>query len=112
VALNYVGSILEESRKEASRLTSEVEEYNQLCNSMESEIDSLLRASQGLPTVSSTAGIRRLDIDDAYAKVRADDGSSHVDLADQPREEFWRDMSQSEDTFDTIARYFAKGVIM
>jgi hypothetical protein len=44
VALDYVGTILEDSRKDISRLKSEVEEYNLLCNTMESEIDSLLRA--------------------------------------------------------------------
>jgi len=50
VALDYVGTILDESRQEIGRLRSEVEEYNQLCNSMEKEVESLLRASQGLPT--------------------------------------------------------------
>lgn len=49
VALDYVGTILDESRQEIGRLRSEVEEYNQLCNSMEKEVESLLRASQGLP---------------------------------------------------------------
>ena len=76
VALEYVGAILDESRKEISRLKvrlcllckpcilrrshryayqarlasllvqSEVQEYNSLCNSMEAEVSSLLRASQ------------------------------------------------------------------
>jgi hypothetical protein len=49
VALDYVGAILDESRKEIGCLKSEVEEYNQLCNSMEKEVESLLRSSQGLP---------------------------------------------------------------
>lgn len=49
VALDYVGAILDDSRKEIGRLKSEVEEYNQLCNSMEKEVESLLRASHGLP---------------------------------------------------------------
>jgi hypothetical protein len=74
VALDYVGDILDESRKEITRLKvsfliglflgrksvfgshhssvveqSEVEEYNQLCNHMETEVDALLRASLTLP---------------------------------------------------------------
>jgi hypothetical protein len=110
VALDYVGSILEESRKESARLTSEVEEYNQLCNSMENEIDSLLRVSQVLPS-SSSSGMSRLNIDETCAKVRMDDSELRVETDDQTREAFWRDMSHSEDTFDTIARYFAKGVM-
>jgi hypothetical protein len=27
------------------------------------------------------------------------------------REAFWREMDQTEDSFETIARFFAKGVI-
>ena len=42
VALDYVGSILDDSRQDISRLKAEVEEYNQLCNSMESEVNALL----------------------------------------------------------------------
>jgi hypothetical protein len=113
VALDYVGTILEESRKEITRLSSEVEEYNQLCNSMEREIDSLLRASYALPPTSECASGQppyRLNIDELYAKVRADDTDSN-EVSEQPREAFWRDMNQSEDTFETIARFFAKGVI-
>ena len=112
VALDYVGTILEESRKEISRLRSEVEEYNQLCNTMESEIDSLLRASLSLPvSKGSGSGGSRLSIDDIYAKVRSEDLGSADVSPDKPLESFWRDMNQAEDTFDTIARYFAKGVI-
>lgn len=116
VALDYVGTILEESRKEITRLTTEVEEYNQLCNSMESEIDTLLRASHPqLPNSRDNYVIenqrRRLNIEELYAKVRAEEEDSTLELSDQPREAFWRDMNQSEDTFDTIARFFAKGVI-
>lgn len=113
VALDYVGSILEDSRKEASRLSAEVEEYNELCNSMETEIDSLLRASNLLPShdgrTAQPSG--RLNIDEFYAKVKFDDGDLGDNMLEQPLEAFWRDMNQSEDTFDTIARFFAKGVI-
>jgi len=116
VALDYVGSILEESRKEILRLRSEVEEYNQLCNAMESEIDSLLRASFALPAAPKDPSeqsneILSLSIDDMYAKVRTEDTGMADGAAVQPLESFWRDMTQSEDTFETIARYFAKGVI-
>lgn len=115
VALEYVGTILEESRKDISRLKSEVEEYNQLCNTMENEIESLLRASHALPTTSSgeaaSQGSSRFNIDELYSKVRADDGDMLDRTSEQPREAFWRDMNQSEDSFETIARFFAKGVI-
>lgn len=111
VALDYVGTILDESRKEISRLTSEVEEYNQLCNSMEREVDSLLRASHVLPPAPETeAGTpqARLDIDELYCKVLSADTALTESIPDQPREEFWRDMNTTEDTFDTIARYFQR----
>jgi hypothetical protein len=114
VALDYVGTILEDSRKEISRLKSEVEEYNLLCNTMESEIDSLLRASNALPAVAGeTLGqpSSRFNIDELYWKVRAEDGDIVDNTSDQPREAFWRDMNQSEDSFETIARFFAKGVL-
>jgi hypothetical protein len=29
----------------------------------------------------------------------------------QSREAFWREMNHSEDRYDTIARFFAKGII-
>jgi len=112
VALDYVGKILAECRKEISRLRSEVEEYNQLCNSMERDIDSLLRTSQAIPAESELSdGQSHLDIDEAYRKMRSDGGDRNSEPLQPPRESFWRDMNQSEDTFDTIARFFAKGVI-
>jgi hypothetical protein len=114
VALDYVGTILEDSRKDISRLKSEVEEYNLLCNTMESEIDSLLRASNASPAVSGeTLGqpSSRFNIDELYWKVRAEDSDMVDSTLDQPREAFWRDMNQSEDSFETIARFFAKGVL-
>jgi vacuolar protein sorting-associated protein 11 len=116
VALDYVGEILDESRKEISRLKIEVEEYNHLCNSMEAEIDSLLKASQtGLqPNKESDGEIApRINIEEMYAKVRSalDEGERPDGKADQSREAFWREMDQSEDSFQTIARFFTKGVI-
>ena len=48
-----------------------------------------------------------------YAKVRMalDDDEKTENLAELSREAFWREMDQTEDTFQTIARFFAKGVI-
>ena len=111
VALDYVGSILEDSRYEILRLTNEVEEYNQMCNSMEAEIESLLRTSQVLPPSSTESIAPRLSIDDVYAKVRAEDSCARTEAPEPPYEAFWRDLSNADDTFDIIARYFAKGVI-
>lgn len=115
VALDYVGDILDESRKEISRLKIEVEEYNQLCNSMEAEIDSLLKASQTMPHSKEFNNeiAPRINIEDMYAKVRsASDEVERPDgKADLSREAFWREMDQSEDSFQTIARFFTKGVI-
>jgi len=114
VALDYVGTILEESRRETSRLKSEIEEYNELCNGMENEIDSLLRASYVLPPVSSDdVQDHRFNIDELYSKVKTDeaDSRSAEGMSEQAREAFWREMDQTEDSFDTISRFFAKGVI-
>lgn len=116
VALDYVGSVLEKSRKESFRLRSEIEEYNQLCNAMENEIDSLLRASFVLPSPAHGSSMEmqnaRLNIDNLLAKVKSDEGGVVVDsMTEQAREAFWREMIQSDDNFETIARFFAKGVI-
>lgn len=115
VALDYVGDILDESRKEISRLKTEVEEYNQLCNSMEVEIESLLSTSQSRHTrrKGSEEASPRIKIEDMYAKVRMalDDNEKQDNNAELSREAFWREMDQSEDTFQTIARFFTKGVI-
>jgi vacuolar protein sorting-associated protein 11 len=118
VALDYVGTVLEKSRREASRLMSEIEEFNQLCNSMEEEISSLIRVSSGLSpmvddreTTASYDG--RLEIDELYARVKSEEsGSIRDSTSDQVREAFWREMNQTEDSFDTISRFFAKGSIM
>ena len=116
VALDFVGNILEESRQEISRLKSEVEDYNELCNSMEIEIDSLLRSSHSLPPLpdgeENDIMASRLNIDEVYLKIlKSEDGDNFGGPGDRPLEAFWRDLTKSEDTFDTIARYFAKGVI-
>ena len=56
----------------------------------------------------------RVDIDGVYSRVRTsmDNVDNRKDVrTEQSREAFWREMNQSEDSFDTIARFFAKGVI-
>ena len=121
VALDYVGSVLEDSRRETSRLKSEIEEYNELCNSMENEIDALLRASYVLPPISSSSSDvdehanRYFNIDELYTKVKTDEAeglsTGTMMMSEQGREAFWREMEQSEDSFDVISRFFAKGVM-
>ena len=116
VALDFVGTILEESREEISRLKSEVEDYNELCNSMEIEIDSLLRSSHTLPPTPdgepNDVMASRLNIDEVYAKLlRAEEGEFGSPEAEPPVEAFWRDLTHADDRFETLTRYFAKGVI-
>jgi hypothetical protein len=118
VALDYVGAILDDSRKEISRLKADVEEYNQLCNSMEAEINSLLIASMPPSSrVTDEEGTTsRINIDELYAKMReaAEEGAPFENISsrsEKAREAFWREMNQSEDRFDTIARFYAKGII-
>ena len=113
VALDYVGTLLEESRKQISRLETEVEEYNTTCNQMEQDIESLLKASNTLGSSAdedfASVGI---SVDELYTRIRADENGSSKRPVEQPDTEgFWREMEQSEDSFDVIARYFAKGMI-
>jgi hypothetical protein len=37
--------------------------------------------------------------------------SKSENKANQSREAFWREINQSEERFETIARFFAKGII-
>lgn len=117
VALDYVGSILEESRQEISRLTAEVEEYNNLSNEIGKDIDELLRVAEGRvaegrpPASTETEVMSRMNIDDLYAKMRSGESDMERRNAENPAEAFWREMNQSEDSFETIARFFAKGII-
>lgn len=127
VALDYVGTILDESRSDIVRLKGEVEEYNNLCNAMENEINMLLRVSGDLPqemnTVISIDGsvsdamtnlANRLNIDDLYYQIRAsDDVDKFADrvIVSDAREAFWREMNHTEDSFETISRFFAKGIV-
>lgn len=114
VALEYVGAILDESRKEISRLKSEVQEYNSMCNSMEAEVSLLLRASQHVGVIQgSSEKTTRTNIDEVYSKVRTsvESNDRQAGRGEQSREAFWREMHQSEDSFETISRFFAKGVM-
>eukprot|EP00537_Pseudo-nitzschia_pungens_P000355 CAMPEP_0172358684 /NCGR_PEP_ID=MMETSP1060-20121228/2976_1 /TAXON_ID=37318 /ORGANISM="Pseudo-nitzschia pungens, Strain cf. cingulata" /LENGTH=1206 /DNA_ID=CAMNT_0013080003 /DNA_START=173 /DNA_END=3793 /DNA_ORIENTATION=- len=110
VALDYVGDILDESHKEISRLKTEVEEYNQLCNAMEAQIETLLNTTSSQD--SNTEISPRINVDEMYTKVRLHlDEGDRQDKADLSREAFWREMDQSEDNFQTLARFFAQNVI-
>ena len=113
VALDYVGSVLDESRQEISRLKSEVEEYNKLCNNMEAEVENLLRQSQHSVSAEENEAAAKMNIEEMYAIVRTalDDTTTVDDNAELSREAFWREMDQTDDTFQTIARYYTKGVI-
>jgi vacuolar protein sorting-associated protein 11 len=116
VALDYVGDILDESRGEICRLTAEVEEYAELCNSLQSEVETLLRGQAGEDTTAKVIHAdddTKIDIDELYSRLQAtlDDGPMLQNKTVQSREAFWREMNQSDDRFDTIARYFAKGLI-
>ena len=123
VALDYVGEILDQSRGEISRLRGEVVEYNDLCNKMEAEIESLLGTAKAEPQEqppsqpkqdSAAETIVPIDIDEIHTKLRvAMEGSSkgQENRTVRAREGFWREMNQSDDGFDTIARFFAKGII-
>jgi hypothetical protein len=58
-----------------------------------------------------------IDIEGMYAKVRAameegDGTNASSKTTDLSREAFWREMDQTDDSFETISRYFAKGVIL
>ena len=115
VALEYVGDALDESRSECRRLRLEVEEYNNMCNSMEAEIESLLKnsAASGPKEEEESTGdpTSRINVDKLYSKTKLfDDGrvSNKVELS---REAFWRELEKGDESFDTVARFFSKGVI-
>lgn len=115
VALDYVGAILDDSRQDISRLKAEVEEYNQLCNNMEAEVNSLLSGqAPGEGANKPSSSTSRMNIEELHSRLKSaiEEGSkSGENRSTQSREAFWREMNQSEDRYDTIARFFAKGVI-
>lgn len=96
-----------------SNRQAEVEEYNQLCNSMEAEVNSLLSGSSPASLESTKSSFNRMNIEELHAKLKSslEDTTHSENKSAQSREAFWREMNQSEDRFDTIARFFAKNVI-
>ena len=54
-----------------------------------------------------------MNIDEVYSRVRTsmDSLDSRKEGRAESREAFWRELNQTEDSFDTIARFFSKGVI-
>lgn len=115
VALDYVGDILDVSRGEIARLKSEVEEYSELCNSMEADVEALL-SGQNIEEVGAKSkqnDITKVDVDELYSRLQTslEEGPKLETKTLQSREAFWREMNQSDDRFDTVARYFAKGLI-
>ena len=116
VGLDYIGSMLDESSKEISRLKNDVAEYNQMCISMQAEIDALTRVrgreEEEPKSASSSIRVQGLSISELYDKMlnapttTSDDGEVRNES-----EEFWREMEQSEDRFETVARFFGKDII-
>jgi hypothetical protein len=54
-----------------------------------------------------------MNIEELHSKLKSslEDTTHSENKSVQSREAFWREMNQSEDRFDTIARFFAKNVI-
>jgi vacuolar protein sorting-associated protein 11 len=115
VALEYVGDILDESMGIISRLQTEVDSYTELCNTMEAEVEALRKSSTSIehdPPQEITTDMP--NINEVYARVQAifdESPSLETSSTLQYREAFWREMNQSDDRFDIITRYFAKGLI-
>lgn len=115
VALDYVGAILDDSRQDISRLKAEVEEYNQLCNSMEAEVNLLLSGQSPDEAANKSSPTSRMNIEELHSRLKSaieEGNTSGENRSAQSREAFWREMNQSEDRYDTIARFFAKGIIL
>lgn len=113
-AIDYVGSVLDDSSNKIDRLQNKVEEYSRLCNDMEQEINSLL----SLDTSSKRKiGGPNVDIDDIYAKLLSSSEGSQphmiesVERQQMKKEEFWREMENSEDPFETICFFISKGYL-
>mmetsp|Transcript_31712 Transcript_31712/g.69632 ORF Transcript_31712/g.69632 Transcript_31712/m.69632 type:complete len:1416 (+) Transcript_31712:195-4442(+) len=121
VALDYVGPVLDGSRDEAARLRQEIVEYSELCTEMEEEINFLRYGKpkrserQQEETVEARIKELRDEIPLMLKKVKDAEENANVEeeerKAKQIREEYWREMSQSKDQWETITRYFAKGII-
>jgi len=114
VALDYIGAILDESSTEISRLRNDVQEYSQMCNSMETEILELLAppSINGSPNENNKSNLQEINIEEMYSTlIQSSHDHSNEKKTEASSEEFWREMGHSEDRFETIARFFAKGII-
>jgi hypothetical protein len=113
-AIDYVGSVLDDSSNKIDRLQNKVEEYSRLCNDMEQEINSLLSLD---PSSKRKIGGPNVDIDDIYAKLLSSSEGSQphmmesVERQQMKKEEFWREMENSEDPFETICFFISKGYL-
>ena len=108
VALEYIGTVMDEQSQEIDRLKNNIEEYNNMCNEMESEINELLALEKN-SKASNTGGI---NIDEMYTKLIGSPFESGSEKKSElASEEFWRQMEQSSDRFETIARFFAKDIL-
>merc|ERR1719354_650033 len=100
---------MDEQSQEIDRLKSNIEEYNTMCNEMESEIYELTAMEKNSKAIDYPHGI---NIDDMYSKlmdsVPENAGEKKSELAS---EEFWRQMEHSSDRFETLARFFAKDIL-
>ena len=109
VALDYIGAVMDEQSQEIDRLKSNIEEYNALCNDMESEINELVSIEKKGQPSDHPHGI---NIAEMYSKLMDsppdNTGEKKSELAS---EEFWRQMEHSSDRFETLARFFAKDIL-
>ena len=113
-AIDYVGSVLDDSSNKIDRLQNKVEEYSRLCNDMELEINTLLS-----PGTSKKKNVGpNVDIDDIYSRLLSlSEGPQpahvmdSVERQEMKKEEFWREMEHSEDPFETICFFISKGYL-
>lgn len=111
IALDYVGSLLEDSHNKATQLEAEIQEYNKLCNSVQDEIDALENVANGESCSDELAIESVFDIDKLFGKTKLEDGQVQPASA-EIREAFWRDLGQSGNTFETIGHFMMRdGVI-
>jgi len=103
-----------------------VEEYSSLCNDVEFEINALL--SPGLPEKnprsSETSSIPDVNIDEINSYIsrleeeqRAEHNLSsnrdgEFEVSEMMREDFWREMEQTDDNFETISWFLSKGFLV
>jgi len=113
-AIDYVGSVLDDSSNKIDQLQNKVEEYSRLCNDMELEINALLCLEPA--TKKKNVG-HNVDIDDIYSRLLGlSEGPQQaqrdsVERQEMKKEEFWREMEHSEDPFETICFFISKGYL-